>query len=127
MPAPVTTKRQASVRTSASEPPPRRPSSPFPLVEGLSDGSPKGQLGLGIELGDDPSSIDSDAVNDSGMYCDVLVKDETRYDEAFEDSFVLSGEEMEHLSIPASAALTQEIRRLAEEVCRPLGTPLEYS
>ena len=116
-PAPATTKRQASVRTSASEPPPRvqRPSSPFPLVEGLSDGSPKGRLGLGIELGDDPSP-GGDAVNDSGMYCDVVVKDETQYDEAFEDSFVLSGEEMEHLRIPASAALRQDIRRLAEEV-----------
>ena len=117
-PAPVTAKRQASVRTSASEPPPRvqRPSSPFPLVEGLSDGSPKGRLGLGIDLVDDPSTGD-DGVNDSGMCCDVVVKDETQYDGALEESFVLSGEEMEHLRIPASAALTQNIRRLAEEVC----------
>lgn len=112
-PALATTKRQASVRTSASEPPLRvqRPSSPFPLVQGLSDGSPKG---LGIDLSHD-SPAGGDPVNDSGMFCDVAVKDETIYDDAFEDSFVLPEEEMGHLRM--SVTLSQDIRRLAEEVC----------
>ncbi|KAI0733891.1 hypothetical protein C8Q72DRAFT_771296 [Fomitopsis betulina] len=112
-PAFATTRRQASVRTSASEPPPRvqRPSSPFPLVQGLSDGSPKGQLGLSIELGDDsPTSGEL-----SDMYCGVVVENETIYDDAFEDSFVLSEGQMGHLRIPS--ATSQDMRRLAEEVC----------
>ncbi|KAH9920310.1 uncharacterized protein B0H18DRAFT_1024774 [Fomitopsis serialis] len=98
----ATTKRQASVRTSASEPSPRvqRPSSPFPLVCGLSDGSPNGQLGAKAGDGGDVP----------GRRVGIVVKDDVQYAEAFEESFVLSGEEMERIQIPASALLTEEHR-----------------
>ncbi|TFY62912.1 hypothetical protein EVJ58_g3550 [Rhodofomes roseus] len=111
----VTTKRQASVRTSASEPSPRahRPSSPFPLVRGISDGSPKGHLEAKLDDEMD-TSVGSESADDSGVYSGVVVKDEAhRHDEeAFEDSFVLSGEDLERLPIPA---LSREKRGLAEE------------
>ncbi|KZT64021.1 hypothetical protein DAEQUDRAFT_68528 [Daedalea quercina L-15889] len=120
----ATTRRQASVRTSASEPPPRaqRPSSPFPLVRGVSDGSQKARPGLHADGKAGTGCPSGDvSVNDSGMYCGIVMQEETQYAETFEDSFVLSGEEMEHLQIPVSPLPSPDLHRFAQE-CRAFDT-----
>lgn len=112
------TRRKASVRTVASEPAPgesrgvMRPGSPFPLMRGLSDGSPRGREGRRrklqtryeakraiddnkVAVADDQSKYEEDLdFVDSGVMIDMSVvvnpPEQTEDDEdALEDSFVL--------------------------------------